>query len=112
MNIKTFRKHLIQELKNMGSGTKTPVSRDELVKLIKNTKGAFFTVTFVKKDGSVRTMNARLNVKKYLRGGTLPYDPIKKGLIPTFDVQKREYRMINEKTLISAVIEGINYIVK
>ncbi len=29
--------------------------------------GRFFHVTFVKKDGTVRQMNARLGVKKYLK---------------------------------------------
>lgn len=112
MNVNTFKKFLIREINSGDPKKRIPIYREELVKMIKNTKGAFFTVTFVKKDGSIRTMNARLNVKKYLRGGSLPYDPIKKGLIPTFDVQKGEYRMINEKTIISAIIDGNNYIVK
>jgi cystathionine beta-lyase/cystathionine gamma-synthase len=33
-------------------------------------KGKIFTVTFKKKDGSVREMNARLHVAKYTSGGT------------------------------------------
>jgi len=31
--------------------------------------GQFCTVTFVKKDGSIRTLNGRSDVKKYLVGG-------------------------------------------
>ena len=112
MILKQFRINLLNEITNLRDKRATPVSRDELIKMIKGTKGAFFTVTFVKKDGSIRTMNSRLGVKKYLRGGTLPYDPIKKGLIPVFDVKLKEYRMINQKTIISANIDGINYIVK
>ena len=82
-------------------------------KKIKDTKGAFFTVTFVKRtDGTTRTMNARFGVKKYLKGGELPYDPIAKGLLPVFDMQKNAYRMINTDTLIGAKIGNEQYIVK
>lgn len=85
------------------------VSRDEIVQRIKDTKGAFFTVTFIKKDRSKRVMNARLGVKAYLRGGELPYNPIEKGLIPVFDMQKREYRMINTQTILSVKIGNEEY---
>ena len=51
------------------------ISTEEAKQLIKDTKGKFFTVTFTKKDGTTRVMNARLGVKAYLKGGDLPYDP-------------------------------------
>ena len=57
-------------------------------------------------------MNARFGVKKYLNGGELPYDPIAKGLLPVFDMQKNAYRMINTDTLIGAKIGNEQYIVK
>jgi hypothetical protein len=85
------------------------VSRDEIIQRIKDTKGAFFTVTFIKKDGSKRVMNARFGVKAYLKGGELPYDPIAKGLLPVFDIQKKEYRMINTQTVLSAKIGNEEY---
>lgn len=75
------------------------ISQDQAKQLIKNTKGKFFTVTFIKKDGTTRVMNARLGVKAYLKGGELPYNAESKGLIPVFDVQKHEYRMININTI-------------
>ena len=91
----------------------TELSLDEIIQKIKDTKGAFFTVTFVKRtDGTTRTMNARFGVKKYLKGGELPYDPIAKGLLPVFDMQKNAYRMINTDTLIGAKIGNEQYIVK
>lgn len=80
------------------------ISRDEAKQLIKNTKGKIFTVSFIKKDGTKRIMNARLGVKAYLKGGELPYNPEAKGLIPVFDMQKREYRMINLKSLLGIKI--------
>lgn len=72
------------------------VNVQQAAALIRGTKGKIFTVSFIKKStGQLRVMNARLGVKAYLHGGTLRYDPNAHGLIPCFDVQKREYRMIN-----------------
>jgi hypothetical protein len=58
-----------------------------------------FTVTFIKKDGSVRVLNGRRGVKKHLKGGELAYDPIEKGLIPVWDLKTEGYRMINSQTV-------------
>jgi hypothetical protein len=52
------------------SSAETPqgsISRPEAKQMIKDTKGKFFTVTFTKKDGTTRVMNARLGVKAYLK---------------------------------------------
>jgi hypothetical protein len=59
-----------------------------------------FTVTFVKKDGSVRVLNGKRKVVKHLRGGELKYDPIEKGLIGVYDLQSEGYRMINSQTVL------------
>jgi hypothetical protein len=77
--------------------------------LIKDTKGKFFTVTFIKKDGTTRVMNARLGVKAYLRGGELPYNPEEKGLIPVYDVKTKDYRMINVNTITNVKIGDSNF---
>jgi hypothetical protein len=75
------------------------ITKDEAKRLIKDTKGKFFTVTFTKKDGTERVMNARLGVKVYLKGGELPYNPDEKGLIPVYDVKTGGYRMVNVNTI-------------
>ena len=85
------------------------ISKDEAKKLIKDTKGKFFTVTFIKKDGTTRVMNARLGVKAYLKGGELPYDADAKGLIPVFDIPKRAYRIVNLKTITDLKIGNNTY---
>jgi len=59
----------------------------------------FFTAEFVKKDGTLRKMNCRLNVKKHLNGGTMRYDPLAKGMLPVYDMQKKGYRIINFNTI-------------
>jgi hypothetical protein len=80
--------------------------------MIKDTKGKFFTVTFTKKDGTTRVMNARLGVKAYLKGGELPYDPDAKGLIPVYDVKTRDYRMVNLNTITNLKIGNNEYQVR
>lgn len=39
---------------------------------INNANGTWMTVTFVKKDGTVRTLNCRTGVKKYILGTGTP----------------------------------------
>jgi hypothetical protein len=112
MDLKKFKSNLLLEVKRLIKEQAIPISRADLIQKIKDTKGAFFTVTFVKKDGTTRVMNARFGVKKYLKGGELPYDPIAKGLLPVFDVKKMEYRMINTATILSAEINGQHYITR
>jgi len=68
--------------------------------------GKIFTVEFVKKDGTVRKMNARLGVKKHLKGGSLAFDPSERNLLPVFDMQKEGYRMINASTILTIKIGG------
>jgi hypothetical protein len=114
---KQFKSYLVKSITESLLNEAEEVTTDQIVDLIKNTKGTFFTVVFIKKDGTERTMNARFGVKKYLRGGELPYDPIQKGLLPVWDPQAMDkggdgYRMINIGTIKSAKIGGVEYIVK
>jgi hypothetical protein len=86
------------------------ISKLEAAQKIRETKGKMFTVTFIKKsNGQKRTMNARLGVKAYLRGGVLPYDPNAKGLIPCYDVQTKDYRMINIQGIVNLKTGGVEY---
>lgn len=57
--------------------------------------GRFFRVVFVKRsDGTVRSMNARLNVTKHLTGGGAKYSFQDKNLLPVWDAVKRSYRSV------------------
>jgi hypothetical protein len=86
------------------------ISRAEAVTLIKNTKGKFFTVTFIKRtNGKERVMNARLGVKAYLKGGVLPYDPASKNLLTVYDMGRRKYRHINLDTISKLKIGNNEY---
>lgn len=113
-----FKQKLVKEIAaSLKEAEAVEVTTNEIVEKIKDTKGAFFTVKFIKKDGTERVLNGRFGVKKYLRGGDLPYDPIQKGLLPVWDPQAVErggdgYRMITIGTIQSAKIGGVEYIVK
>lgn len=85
------------------------INRQEAYNLIKRQNNAIFSVQFQKKDGTIRDMVARLNVKAHLKGGTLKYDPSKLGYITAFDMQKEQYRTINSNTLISLKADGTKY---
>lgn len=77
-------------------------TRQTLLKLIENLNGQFFTVEFVKKDGTLRKMNCRTGVKKYLsnNGKTIKIThPIDNGILRVFDVKKDAYRSINLDTV-------------
>jgi hypothetical protein len=73
---------------------------------IQTAQNTIFSIEFIKKDGTVRNMVARLNVKKGVNGKGLSYDPIAKGLLPVWDLQKNAFRMINLKTVTKLQIKG------
>lgn len=65
------------------------------------TNGRFFSVSFIKKDGTTRKMTARLGVKKDIKGVGLKFNPTERNLIVVFDVHKKAYRMINLSTILT-----------
>jgi hypothetical protein len=85
------------------------ITRDNLFNLICKNKSNIFSVVFLKKDGSIRKMICRFGVKKHLKGGSLKFDPIKRGLLVVFDMQKESYRMINLKTITNINMKGVEY---
>lgn len=74
--------------------------------LMRGSNGRVFTAEYVKRDGTIREITCRLGVKKHLKGGTLKYNPLDKLLMVVFDMQKKEYRMINLNTLRALKING------
>ena len=82
---------------------------DRVLAPISKTGGRVFAVTFVKKDGTVRQMQARLGVKSYLKGGFLGYDAKSLGLLTVFDMAKASYRSVNLLTTTRVVVDGQEY---
>lgn len=119
MKVSELKKQLVTEVRRLIKEQAQRISREELIQKLKDTKGDFFTVKFIKKDGTDRTMNARIGVKRYLKGGELRYDPIAKGFLPVWDAQAAKrggsedagYRMVNTSTIYAANIDGQEYIV-
>jgi hypothetical protein len=62
--------------------------------------GKIFSAVFVKKNGEVRRMIARLGVKSHLKGGELTYNPSERNNLIVFDLEKREYRTIKFDNLL------------
>lgn len=74
-----------------------PVQSRALADRIEKASG-FVTVTFLKKDGSIRKMNCRMGVTKHLRGGESTLDAAK--YVTVFDMTKGEYRAVNRETIL------------
>ena len=79
--------------------TKKSVSRTTMVKLINETKGRFFTVTFTDKDGQPRTLNC--NKKK---NSTTDL-----GYITVWSPKDKGYRNVNPQTLSEFKFDGVTY---
>jgi hypothetical protein len=88
------------------------IYKNEVTELIKSLGSKVFTVEFVKKDGSLRVMNARLGVKKHLKGGSLGYDAKALDLLPVFDMREKGYRMIQLNTVNWIKCDGVTYNVR
>ena len=77
---------------------------------IEKTKGKFFTVTFTKKDGTLRKMTCRIGVNKGVTGKGLAYEPTEKGLKVVWATDAQGYRMINLATITSLKCNNIRII--
>jgi hypothetical protein len=71
----------------------------EAITIIKS--GRIFSAEFIKKDGTTRKIVARSGVRKYLRPNAKPqtYDPRERGYFPVYDLQKKDYRLLNIQTI-------------
>jgi len=88
------------------------ISRARTRSFLKNeTEGRIFSVYFQKVNGDMRQMVCRRGVTRHLRGGGLPYDPNKYGYLPVFDMEARDYRMVNLNSITSFRIGGEMFLV-
>lgn len=88
------------------------INRLEAYVKMRATDGQIFTARFIKKDGTRRSINCRLGVIREVKGKGMKYNPLQRLLLPVFDMQISEYRMINLNTMYSLIIDGIQYSVK
>jgi len=83
--------------------------RQQILEIIEQTNGKFFTVDFIKQNGEFRTMNGRTGVKKYLskNGRTIKITPANEnGILRIFDTDKNFYRSINLDTILRISYNG------
>ena len=86
------------------------IDRETAIKMIEDSKGKIFGVTFVKRTtGDMRNMSARLGVSKGVTGEGLKYDPESKQLMTVYDMHKKQYRMLNTETLSQLNMKGQEY---
>ena len=67
----------------------------------------FFTIEFLKSDGSKRVLNGRLGVRKHLKGGADCNDHLK--YLTVFDVKSQGYRNVSLNTVESVTVNGLKY---
>lgn len=72
---------------------------ENLLKETSNKK--IFSVTFIKKDGSLRKMNAMRGVRKGVKGVGHSFNPSEKNLLTVYDMQIRDFRFVNLNDVIS-----------
>lgn len=86
------------------------ISRETAKQIIFDTlninNGQIFGVQFIKKNGSIRDMVARLGVSKGVTGEGMKYNPADFNLITAFDMQKNEHRHISVGTITKLKVNG------
>lgn len=85
------------------------ISRLQATDLIKASGGKIFTARNIKKDGTSRALNGRVNVSKGVKGVGMKYNPEDYSLITIFDMQKQEFRTLNTETLYELTMNHESY---
>lgn len=85
------------------------IKRNNLKEFILHTNGKFFSVLFKKKDKSIRKMNCRLGVKKYLKSNKSSTTSHILKYVTVYDMTKRSYRNINVETIQTIKFNGNEY---
>lgn len=83
------------------------LGRETVQNIVRGIKdGQIFSVTFVKKDKTLRRMVCRLGVKKDIKGTGNSYNPAERNNLIVFDMQKKAYRTINLDTITEVRLKG------
>lgn len=69
----------------------------------------FFSIEFVKADGSLRILNGRLGVKKHLKGGNC-WNDINKYLT-VYDVGSRGYRNVSLTNVKAFTVDNLRHLI-
>lgn len=83
------------------------ISKSEIARIAGN---KFITVSFLKKDGTPRTINGRLHVKRYLKGGDNP-NTRKDEFIIIYSMKDKGYRTVNLDSVFRIAASGKEYLI-
>ena len=75
---------------------------------IASSAGKFVTVTFMKRDGTLRKLNGRINVTKYLKYG--PYVADTGTAFCVYDVKDKGYRSIRKESILGITCGGLTIV--
>jgi hypothetical protein len=68
--------------------------------------GRFFSVLFIKADGSIRSMNCRGGVRKFLKNADAAPRTTPEGVFVVFDVKAMAYRSIPMDRILTIRADG------
>jgi hypothetical protein len=85
------------------------ITSEMAVKMIRASKGKILSVRYRKKDGTMRDMVCRTEVKKGVKGTGMAYDPVEHDLMTVYDVQAEGWRMINLDEIQTLKMNGKEY---
>lgn len=96
------------------------ITSDQVLPIIMRQGGDIFSVDFIKKDGSKRTVTGRLGVHKHTTGAGLKFSPLSRGMIPVWETTEKNrkdekdkgYRMVTLSRVTGLRAEKKSYIVK
>lgn len=75
--------------------------------LLLSSKGRFLGVTFLKKDGTIRNLTGRFNVRKHLHGGVSKNTNTDQMII--YDIINKGYRTITLSSVLEIKVNGKLY---
>jgi len=81
--------------------------KNNLASFIDLNSNKFMTITFLKNDGSLRVINGRLGVTKYLVGGKKTTGD---NYITIYSLADKGYRNINKANILSVKTAGVTII--
>lgn len=85
---------------------------DQVKALVEQSGGKLFSVKFVKKDGTIRTMTCRREVHKYSGGGVAGYsnNPNNIGVYEFCERQGKEgHRCFDAGSVLAMKVKGVEY---
>ena len=80
-----------------------------MIDIINNTNGKFFSITFVKKDGTIRKATARTGVRKGVKGVGMNYNATDKGIRILWVCDAENFRAIKLNSILGIKFKGKNY---